>query len=357
MRHVARITSACLLCAVVGVLGGAGCPIFDALLNGGLVGFSNAGVRLRIENQSGLKASVLAVYHLGPEEVRRTDRLLPPEGGESTTEVIRTLTDDIMVVAKVANDAALPIGGFIQSGDMLIQAQYRFGLDFFGGETLVLVIPPPDATALLPPPIIDCNHNETPDDLDIQNGTSLDCNENVIPDECEIDMNNNSSFGGPFFCDPAVEDCAADCNENGVPDECDICQEQPETPAITIEGAGFPLPTQITLSPDNAVHEVNTSHGHGLGGRAGRGRIRRFRHIGRAQPQPDRAAGADSGAGCHRCLRQDDLRLRGRRRDRCRHDPGLVSRPSLDESVFKHRHQELGGALVFPRLQRQRHSR
>lgn len=260
MRHVARITSACLLCAVVGVLGGAGCPIFDALLNGGLVGFSNAGVRLRIENQSGLKASVLAVYHLGPEEVRRTDRLLPPEGGESTTEVIRTLTDDIMVVAKVANDAALPIGGFIQSGDMLIQAQYRFGLDFFGGETLVLVIPPPDATALLPPPIIDCNHNETPDDLDIQNGTSLDCNENVIPDECEIDMNNNSSFGGPFFCDPAVEDCAADCNENGVPDECDICQEQAELPAITIEGAGFPLPTQITLSPDNAVHEVNTRH-------------------------------------------------------------------------------------------------
>lgn len=224
MRHAARITSACLLCAAVGFLGGMGCPALEALLNGGPAAFPIAGVRLRIENQSGFLTSVVAVYHFGSEEVRRTDRLLPPDGNESTTEVIRTQTDDIMVVATVAGDAILPAGGLVQSGDMLIQKQFRRGLDFFGGETLVLVIPAPTVTPPQPPPppITDCNLNGIADDLDIQNGPSTDCNKNAIPDECEIDMNSPAA-GGPFFCDPAVDTCAADCNGNGVPDECDIC--------------------------------------------------------------------------------------------------------------------------------------
>lgn len=38
--------------------------------------------------------------------------------------------------------------------------------------------PPPDAAD-------DCNHNGTPDECDIANGTSKDCNRNGIPDECE----------------------------------------------------------------------------------------------------------------------------------------------------------------------------
>lgn len=38
--------------------------------------------------------------------------------------------------------------------------------------------PPPDAAD-------DCNHNSTPDECDIANGTSKDCNRNGIPDECE----------------------------------------------------------------------------------------------------------------------------------------------------------------------------
>lgn len=32
----------------------------------------------------------------------------------------------------------------------------------------------------------DCNNNGTPDNLDIQNGTSQDCNDNGVPDECDI---------------------------------------------------------------------------------------------------------------------------------------------------------------------------
>lgn len=270
MRRAARITSACLLCAAVGFLGGMGCPALEALLNGGPAGFPNGGVRLRIENQSGLQASVVAVYHLGEEEVRRTDRLLPPVGNESTTEVIRTFADDIVVVATVAGDATLPADGLVRSGDMLIEKRFRRGLDYFGGETLVLTIPGPTSPAPQPPPppaIIDCNQNGVADDLDIQNGTSLDCNQNAKPDECEIDM-NSPAVGGPFFCDPAVDACAADCNGNGVPDECDICPPG-TTPML---GPGFPpadtqsgstsesLFGQITLSPDNAAHPVNTTH-------------------------------------------------------------------------------------------------
>ena len=107
MRHAARFTSACLLCTAVGFLGGMGCPAFEALLSGEPAGFPGGGVLLRIENQSGLLTNVSAVYHLGSEEVRRTERVLPPEGNESTTEVIRTHTDDIMVVATVAGAASV----------------------------------------------------------------------------------------------------------------------------------------------------------------------------------------------------------------------------------------------------------
>ena len=224
MRHAARITSACLLCAAVGFLGGMGCPALEALLNGGPAGFPGGGVRLRIENQSGLPASVLAVYQLGSEEVRHTDRLLPPDGNESTTEVIRTQADDIMVVATVAGNAILPASGPIQSGGILVERRYHRGQDFFGGETLVLIIPPPQAPP--PPQIIDCNQNGVADNVDIQNGTSPDCNKNTIPDECEIDMNSPAD-GGPFFCDPAVDTCAADCDGNGIPDECEIDMNSP----------------------------------------------------------------------------------------------------------------------------------
>lgn len=73
-------------------------------------------------------------------------------------------------------------------------------------------------------PIEDCNENEVPDDVDIQEGTSLDCNANATPDECDIasgvsrDCNSN---GVPDSCDLA-SGVAVDCNSNGVPDGCDL---------------------------------------------------------------------------------------------------------------------------------------
>jgi len=221
MRRAGRIYCVGLLCLAVGSLSGAGCP----LLNGGPAGFPSLvqggpfGVRLRIENQSGLRAKVLAVYHIGAEEVRRTNRLLAPDGNESIAKVVRTLADDIMLTATVADDASLGPDSPVKPGDPLVEKQFHFGVDFFGNETLVVIIP-----ALQPPPpdIIDCNQNLVQDAVDIQNGGSSDCNGNGVPDECEIDLNSTAP-GGPFFCDPSRQICAADCNGNGAPDECDIC--------------------------------------------------------------------------------------------------------------------------------------
>ncbi|MCB9473974.1 MAG: proprotein convertase P-domain-containing protein [Candidatus Delongbacteria bacterium] len=77
----------------------------------------------------------------------------------------------------------------------------------------------------------DCNNNSVPDDVDIDNGTSLDCNSNGVPDECEPDCNNN---GIPDGCDISggfsqdcngnsiPDECEVDCNNNGIPDDCDI---------------------------------------------------------------------------------------------------------------------------------------
>ncbi len=83
----------------------------------------------------------------------------------------------------------------------------------------------------------DCNNNGTPDDEDIDNGTSQDCNGNGVPDECEPDCNNNGaadecdiSSGGSLDCNlnGIPDECEADCNNNGVPDECDIAGGMPD---------------------------------------------------------------------------------------------------------------------------------
>ncbi|MHC4063592.1 MAG: hypothetical protein ACYSUI_03695 [Planctomycetota bacterium] len=64
----------------------------------------------------------------------------------------------------------------------------------------------------------DCNDNEVPDLLDVENGTSEDCNTNSVPDECE-DCNGN---GLADECDLAGG-TSGDCNSNGLPDECEDC--------------------------------------------------------------------------------------------------------------------------------------
>ncbi|MGB0332482.1 MAG: FG-GAP repeat domain-containing protein, partial [Planctomycetota bacterium] len=73
----------------------------------------------------------------------------------------------------------------------------------------------------------DCNGNGTPDQADINSGTSLDCNSNGIPDECELasgaelDCNAN---GVPDSCDIAAG-LEFDCDANGIPDACQIASD------------------------------------------------------------------------------------------------------------------------------------
>ena len=66
-----------------------------------------------------------------------------------------------------------------------------------------------------------CTSNQAPDDCDIAAGSSTDCDLNGLPDECQIEIDSPVP-GGPFYCDPTVQDCDPDCNANGIPDSCDI---------------------------------------------------------------------------------------------------------------------------------------
>lgn len=71
----------------------------------------------------------------------------------------------------------------------------------------------------------DCDVDETPDNLEIVNGTAFDCNNNGNPDNCEVpplgsgpDCNANSI---PDSCEIATG-TSQDCNSNGIPDTCDF---------------------------------------------------------------------------------------------------------------------------------------
>ena len=70
----------------------------------------------------------------------------------------------------------------------------------------------------------DCNHNDIPDEDDIDSGYSQDCDGNANPDDCDLDegyhsdCNNN---GIPDSCDVSSE-TSNDCDENFKPDECDL---------------------------------------------------------------------------------------------------------------------------------------
>ncbi|MCG8406104.1 MAG: hypothetical protein MI923_12980 [Phycisphaerales bacterium] len=206
-----------------------GCGLLELLSLGDSATGNEAGVGVRvlIENQSGLLARVEGTYFATNEDARLTSRLLQPAGPESLSFVVWTRADRIVFVANVDNDAVFPVEFPVKAGDQLAEVEFLLGQDFFGDETLVFIIPPIPLTPEFGP---DCNENNILDVLDIQNGVSEDCNENTIPDECEIDVGSTAP-GGPFFC---VEDCDPDCNNNGIPDSCDLCPSDFEPTPIPV---------------------------------------------------------------------------------------------------------------------------
>jgi len=182
----------------------------------------NGLVTLRIENRSGLPATVNAEYILSEKEVRKTLRFLEKSGPNSEVTILPTQTSILRVAAHVAPEMTGQPSAMAKPGDLLIERTYLWQIDFQNGDTITFIIPPPQG----PPPgdIIDCNSNGISDILDLGAGTSEDCNTNGFPDECDIAENRSADCntnGIPDECDLAGE-AGADCNSNGIPDECDI---------------------------------------------------------------------------------------------------------------------------------------
>jgi len=80
----------------------------------------------------------------------------------------------------------------------------------------------------------DCNQNNVPDDIDIQNGTSQDCDHDGVPDECEPDCDAD---GVPDACEP-------DCDHDGLPDDCD------KTPCPECGDVNRRTPGSLLLYPE-----------------------------------------------------------------------------------------------------------
>jgi hypothetical protein len=110
-------------------------------------------VALRIENNSGVGVLVEAVYEKAELRVRRTNLYLTSSGAESVEEVIPTAADRITVEVRLAGGPELPPG--LETGGLLETHLFERGVDYQGGETLLLVI-----SAL--EPIEDCIGNGTP---------------------------------------------------------------------------------------------------------------------------------------------------------------------------------------------------
>jgi hypothetical protein len=64
----------------------------------------------------------------------------------------------------------------------------------------------------------DCNHNDIPDECELDAGTLQDCDLSGVPDVCEADCNGN---GYHDSCD-INWGTSNDLNVNGVPDECEV---------------------------------------------------------------------------------------------------------------------------------------
>jgi hypothetical protein len=189
-----------VLCLLVG-----GCDVMQELLGGQstdapagdvLPAVAADSVLLLLENRSGEVVTVEAAFQYRDQPVRRTIRLLPPSGPESQAELIRTVAEQITVVARVAGDLPFLGSSRLKAGFLLAERGYRLRSDYQAGDTIRFVVPAAPS---------DCNENGVPDDEDLASGSSIDCNQNGRPDECDIALG-----------------ISADANTDGVPDECEV---------------------------------------------------------------------------------------------------------------------------------------
>ncbi|HKQ47961.1 MAG TPA: hypothetical protein VJZ71_07830, partial [Phycisphaerae bacterium] len=244
MKRLFAMLSA-LGCAValVGAFGGLTCDVPP----GGVEIPDNAGlVKLQVNNLSGLPVAVEETYVLVDDQVRHTQRFLPPAGPASSAVGIVTLADTIIVRAQVANESDL--NSLAVVGDLLAARVFRFGEDFQNGDTLVFDIPPPFEPA---PNIIDCNRNGINDAVDIAGGESDDCDSNTVPDECQADTDHDGFINPCDGCpndvnkqEPGICGCGkpdtGDADEDGILNCVDTCTD---TDDDGFGNPGFPANT------------------------------------------------------------------------------------------------------------------
>jgi hypothetical protein len=104
-------------------------------------------------------------------------------------------------------------------------------------------------------PILDCNGNGVPDDIDLIDGTAADCNGNGVPDSCDI-----------------ASGTSLDLNGNSVPDECGNlpAKFQPVDPSFdprVLDSFGFASAVgRVNLPTDPSPFYVIGSFGDDQGG-------------------------------------------------------------------------------------------
>ena len=203
-------------------LGIVGCDLFALFLPdlpaGAAFDFGAGTVRLRVENQSGLEARVDAQFVLDALEVHRTSRLVGIAGASAVSEVVWTRSDVITARAIISDTASIPANILLQPGDVLAEAEFRIGIDFFDGQTVTFVIPAPEPA---PPSVLDCNGNGRMDGEDIEMGASEDCNGNDVPDECEADGDGDGVIDDCDNCIDTANPGQNDRDQNGTGDMCD----------------------------------------------------------------------------------------------------------------------------------------
>jgi hypothetical protein len=87
---------------------------------------------------------------------------------------------------------------------------------------------------------LDCNHNDRPDNCDIENGVSADCDSNHVPDDCQPDTDADGITDACDICPSASNPGQTDYDHDGRGDACDNCvyMENPGQEDGDLDGVG-----------------------------------------------------------------------------------------------------------------------
>lgn len=216
MRRRARPQIAYALTAATVCFIGTGCGVVDlSCLSAGFPfpGIGAENVLVVIQNESGARVRVDADFTFSSDDVRRTSRVLDPEGANATASILRTLAERIDVVAVVESTPpeGVDVSPLLNTGLTLLDVTYILNQDYLAGDTLIIVISGPGD---------DCDENGVPDDVQIELGGD-DCDMNGIPDACQPDVDGDGVIDGCDNCLSIENPDQKDDDNNGLGDACE----------------------------------------------------------------------------------------------------------------------------------------